>query len=282
MFYADDMALEPIRQILTGPVNDVCVCRDVRSPLSAAYYTLVTVKDRACVKELTLLFESSEKTLADDARPYLSCFTQNELLCYVFPYRPERRMGKFAPGQMNSVSAWESACVNLVLELLSSPLPFPLLALALRQGDVHVEKDQTVFLTPYFDLSGLNPQDGEADCARAAVELMLSIRPDMSKKVKSAQLMRKKLSKNAYQSLPELYRDIRVTAVPTGRQTPLGRLKDFWLHNKDALFRLLLILCGLLTAFALAVLISQLIFGDVPLFRLFEGCFDRIGTLSLL
>jgi hypothetical protein len=278
IFYAGDMVLEPVREVFDGPQNSVSICRDLHSPVGA-HYTLLAVKDRALAKRLIAIFERSERVLPEGVSPYVACFAQNELLCYLFDYREERKIGLFAPGQITSGKAWESVCVNLVLESLSSPIPFPLLALSLEPDNVHLEKDGTVFFTPYYDLSRLSEEDGEALCARRCVELMLSLL-ETKGRLKSAELMRKKLAKNAFRSLPELYRDIKVTELPE-RKNLKAYAKGVWRRNKDKLFTALLIVCVVAAVFAIIVLISQLLFGNVPILRIFERCFDMIGLRSL-
>jgi hypothetical protein len=278
IFYAGDKVLEPVRDVFDGPKNSVSICRDLSSPVGA-HYTLLTVKDRALAKRLIEIFANSTRVLREDVLPYVACFAQNELLCYLFDYREERKIGLFAPGQIGSAKAWESVCVNLALECLSSPIPFPLLALALEPDNVHLEKDGTVFFTPYYDLARLSEEDGEAVCARKCVELMLSLLETRGR-LKSAELMRKKLAKNAFRSLPELYRDIKITELPEKKKFR-AYTKGVWRRNSDKLFTALLVVCVIAAVFAIIVLISQLLFGNVPILRVFERCFDVLGLRSL-
>jgi hypothetical protein len=164
---------------------------------------------------------------------------------------------------------------------MSSPLPFPLLALVLESGNVHIEKDGAVYFSYFLDLSQMKPEDDEAACARRCVEMMLSLLTPDTKKVKSAKLMTKKLGRNAYRTLSELYRDIKVSAVPRAKPKMRARLSAFWQRRKDGLFRFLLVICVCILVFAILIAILQLIFGNIPLFRLFENTFGDIGTRSL-
>jgi hypothetical protein len=92
--------------------------------------------------------------------------------------------------------------------------------------------------------------------------------------------MRKKLAKNAFRSLPELYRDIKVTELPE-RKRLKARITGLLRRSKDRFFTVLLIACVLVAIFAIVVLISQLIFGNIPILRILERCFDVIGLRSL-
>ena len=99
--------------------------------------------------------------------------------------------------------------------------------------------------------------------------------------MKSFELIWKKMSKNAYRGFPELYQDIRLTALPPTKPSLKNKICSFWKMNRDRFFHLLLVLCVLLIVAAVIILISQAIFGDVPLLRLFHHTFDVIGTENL-
>lgn len=281
VYRANGMVLNSIRDVLVTPMNDVVICQDLASS-ARVYYTLLVIKDRACAKRMVLLFEETERRSPDGERSYLFCFTQNELLCYAFAYRPERQLEHFAPSQMDSVQKREAAAINLVMECLSSPLPYPLLYLVLTQGNVHIEKDNTIYFTPYVDLSGLDESCGEAACVNTCISTILQLLEGSSRrKLKSLALLRKKQDKNAYRSFPELYRDIKLTSLPTEKQRLIPRLKGWWRRNKDTLFHILLVVSVIVVILALLILLCMLIFGDMALFRLFEHSFDVIGTENL-
>ena len=98
VYHADDMILSPVREILRGPVNDVLVCQDLRSS-SRACYLLLAVHDRETAKRLLMVLQDSERGSGEE-KPFLKMFTENELLCLLFPYRPARRLDRFAQGQL--------------------------------------------------------------------------------------------------------------------------------------------------------------------------------------
>ena len=281
VYETGNMILSPIWEAFCGPVNDVVVCRDLRSPVGMRY-TLLVVHDRACVRQMLAVFDQSDRTLPQGQSPYLFRFAQGDDLCFVFEYREERKLSAFAAGQMTTPILRETVAVNLVMECLSSPLPYPLLQLVLTQDCVQIEKDCSVYFTPLVDLSELDPAAGEAECTACCAQLLLSIlEPQGRRRLKSYELIRKKSAKRAYSGLPELYHDVKVTSVPLEKQGWRNRLKAFWLRNKDRVFRLLLVLCVIAVICALVLLISQLIFGDIPLLRLFEPSFEVIGTETL-
>ena len=280
VYHADDMILSPVREILRGPVNDVLVCQDLRSS-SRACYLLLAVHDRETAKRLLMVLQDSERGSGEE-KPFLKMFTENELLCLLFPYRPDRRLDRFAQGQLVTPQSRERVCVNLVMECLSVPLPYPLLYLALEKENVHLLQDDGVYFTYSFDLSRMEESVGEADCTDRCVQILLSLLKKHSRRqLKSFELLRKKSERGAYENLPELYRDIRISALPEHKEPIRERLHGFWQRNRDTFFRILLRISVTAAVLALIILICQLIFGNFPLLRIFQNTFEVIGTENL-
>lgn len=279
IYYLDDKVLETVATLFSGKVNDVVVCKDAASPAGTKYIMLV-IHDHDCVKRLLPIWDS-----CGSEAPYLFSFAQNDLLIYGFPFRTDRRFSSFAKGQMISPTVGETICVNLVMECISSPFPPQLLYLMLTQDCVHITKENEIYFTPSLDLSQLDEEIGERECTICCASMILRLLEGSSrrrgKNLKSFELIRKKIKSNSYSAFTELYRDIRLTSMPGGKLSIKARLKGWWLRNKDTLFRWLLVLCIVAAVVALVMLISQLIYGDIPLLRLFKHCFDIIGTENL-
>ncbi len=275
-YYIDNMELQVIATCFTCSVNDVVVCRNTRSPIDERY-TLIVIKDRRYVKSLLSIFTS-----AGTDPPYLFCFAQNETLIYGFPFRPERRFCTFARGQMLTPSLGETISINLVMECISSLFPPELLYLILTQDNVHITKENSIYFTPVLDLSLLDTDKTERDCTVRCAEMITELLGSATKnRLRSVELISRKSRNNSYSSFSELYRDIRLTAIPEHKLGYKARLRGLWLRNRDKLFKFLLVLCVVIVAVAIIMLISQLIFGDIPLLRLFKHCFDIIGTEHL-
>ena len=284
-YYAQGMELEVISVLFCGSANDVVVCRDRLSP-SGALYTAWVVHNRDCARKLLAVLESSERS---EPFPCAAQMAQNEDLLFAFPYRADRKFSTFAKGQMVTSAMGESIAINLVMECLSSGLPWPILYLVLEQDRIQITKDNTIYFTMDLDLSELEPTRSERNCVSSCARLLLDLlaapaagsRKSRKKRLKSFELIRKKSMKGAYQAFPELYQDIKLTAIPSAKAPLKRRVKGTWQRNRDWLFRFLLVVCGLLVVIALAMLITQIIFGEVPWLRLFQHTFDVIGTENL-
>lgn len=277
IYQGAQMELYVIWEILHGTANDVVVCRDLRSP-TGIYYTVLVVHDRTCLRGLLQLLEQ------DGQAPYIAKFAQNEEMCLVFPYREERKMSTFAQGQMITAQDKEAASINLVIECLALQVPSPFLQLILEQNCVQLNQDNSVYFSYYLDLSQLNLTTGDAHCASICAEMILGLLEGSGKKknhLKSFRLIRKKLNKNAYKNLPELYRDVKLSALSTEKIGLKKKFNGFILRNKDYMFHFLLMVCSMLIVIAFAMAISQLLYNDIPWLRLFESGFEVIGTETL-
>ena len=282
IYYCERMELEVVSELFHGRVNDVAVCRNRLSP-AGALYTLLIVRDRACARNMLEVMENGERS---GDSPCITYLTHNEQLVFVFPYREERKFSAFARGQAESRGTAEAIAINLVMACLSSGLPWPLLYLALEQDCVQISRENSVYFTLNLDLAGLDVRKDERKCASSCARLLLELLEvtdgrKRSKQLKSYELIRKKSAKNAYARFPELYQDIKLTAVPMEKPSLKTKLKGIWHRNRDRLFRLLLVVCVLLVLVALAMLVTQLIFGEIPWLRLFQHTFDVIGTENL-
>ena len=98
----------------------------------------------------------------------------------------------------------------------------------------------------------------------------------------SYELISRKSDNNSYSNFTELYRDLRIAAMPVERIGFLLRIKSFFHRNADTLFGILFWVCLILGIIALVVLLSHVVWGDIPIFRLFVNTFKNIGTESLL
>ena len=285
VYYFERRELEVVSTMFRGSVNDVVVCRD-RLSASGTLYTLLVIHDRECARNMLMVMEDN----ACSGEPVcLGHFSQNEELIFLFPFREERKFSAFAAGQMTSFEIGESIAVNLVIECLSAGLPWPLLYLVLEQDGVQIAQDNTVYFTVCPDLADLRVDRTERNCVSSCAGILMDLlappdgrsRRKNRKKLKSYELIRKKSAKNAYAGFSELYRDIRLTALPLEKPSLKTRVKGSWNRNRDRLFRVLLVLCGLLVLVALAALVTQVIFGEIPWLRLFQNTFDVIGTENL-
>lgn len=280
-YQAGDMLLSAIGTLFRGSVNDVLVCTDLNSPYRPKYMLLL-LHDRSCIRNLISVLEEGEEYSPQKKHPYLLCFSDNELMGFVFPYRGERLLSDYVQGQATTPQLQERLCINLVVECMASSLPFPLLYLVLKQQQIHLEKDGSVYLVPALDLSKLDSGIKEADCVYLCASQVLEIlRLGGRKRLNSRELVEKKIANSSYTSFHELYYDIRVSSLPSSKEGLRSRLLGFWQRHKDQLFRLLLTICVILVILTLLFLLSQLFFGEIPFLRLFEEAFETIGTEDL-
>lgn len=276
IFESPKMILKVVRIVLNGPANDVYVCQNMSSE-AGTLYTVLFIKQHDTVHKLLKVFEDSQANIEDVCTEF---FSMDENFVMVFPYEKERPLDKFFFGNSYTLTECEESCINLVINFMTSKIPFPLMYLILSQRQLHISKDGSIYLGYQLDLSDIDEKIGErmcvAECAKIALSLLES--KQNGRNAMTYSLINKKIERKAYNYFTELYKDIRIAAAPQGKRGIIARIKAFFRRNKDQLFRILFILAAILGIIVAASFITNLIFGDIPWLRIFFGGFKRIGT----
>lgn len=268
---------EVIREVLEGKANSVYVCREQEEP-DAPYKTIWIVKERRIAR-----------ALLENADTYCEeTFMQSENAGFVFPYVRERPLRKF---YLNSIR--EGFCTRqqvwlaLVEQCMVSKLPPAVVYLILSQGQAHAAPDGSIQFGFQLDLSEYDDSICERDNVIACADeilCLLRLEEPVGKgdgaRMQAAALLEKKLAREAYQELIQLYRDIRLLgrADSAGRKWR-GRLA---VSEWDWLYRLLSGICIVLVCLVVLMAAGSLFLGDASFWKLFDGSLDTIGTESLL
>ncbi len=280
MFYESQrMKLECVRIVKESDINDILICQDLNTP-AGNLYTLLVIKEHQAAKKYLEVFQQAGIPAQDS---YIDSFSDRGAFCMAFEYKQERPLQDFYMGESYTLAECESICINVIMTCIASNLPYPILYLILRQGQLHLSKDHTVYFSYQIDLTELDPEKTERDCAVACASILRELlRPKASQKAFSYRLLEKKISRKSYDRFTELYKDIRITTVPGKKKGIRKRIKVWFARRQDGLFRILLCICLILGVLALVSLISQLLFGDIPWLRILFNGFKTIGTESLL
>ncbi len=267
-----------VSTLFSGEAN-CCYMARLSDDMNGRSFTIVAVKDHDVIR--TLMEASSKIRNLEDSQ-LVDAFTYGNDFVLVFPYRQERPLDRFFVGESMSLSLVEEIGTNLLLTCISASLPFPMLYLLLEQGQINLSKDGGIYLTYNMDLRDLDVRRNERDCTVKCAEILREILATKSdQKNISYELISRKSDNNSYNSFTELYRDLRIAAMPMERYGILVRIKSFFSRNADLLFGILFWVCVILGIVALILLLSHVVWGDVPIFRLFINNFKNIGTESL-
>lgn len=279
IFQSEKMQLETVRTVMTGSVNDVYVCRTIGRE-DAAFYTVLVIKQHDTVRDF---IESYEKAELDVKESCVDLFSQDGQFIAVYPYANPRSLMQFYMGDSLELKECEDICTNLIVNCFSSGLPYPMLYLVLKQNLLHIAKDNSVYFSYEFDLSELDPEIDEAKCTLACAEVILKLLSvKKAQKVMSYELIEMKLHREGYLKFTDLYKDLKITAVPSAKRGIIGRIKAFFRRNREVLFRLSIIVAIILAIIVILSVLTQAIFGDIPWLRLFVRSFTHIGTESLV
>lgn len=279
VYQVGKMILQQTQEVFRGKVNDVIVCQDI-STGGKTYYTVLVVHDRAVAKELLELYHAGGERAKST---FVADFTWRDAYLMVFDYVRERPVEQFFSSEIATLAECEQFCLNLTVECLASGIPYPVLYLQLLQDQIHISKDRSAYLGCCIDLEPLSETVGEKECATLCAQKIFALLGNFqSGKATSYQLLANRAQKSGYQRFTDLYKDLKLAAVPLKKDGILQQIRRFFRQHQDGLFRLLLIICLVVGLFALLMIVSQMIFGDVPFLRIFVNTFKRIGTESLV
>ena len=278
IYQSEHLTLRSVMDVFRGEINDVQICEEI-SGNQGNYYTLLTIKDHETVKKLLRIIRRSERSM----ECCVDMFTNNGGYCMVFPYIKERKLADFYMAKAIPLELCEDICLSLLLQCMASTLPYPLLELVLKQGQIHLLKDNSIVLGYCMDLSELKEESGQKECVmQCAIRIRELLQEKTTKKNVSYQLLLKKIPKRSYSDFRELYKDIRLSRTNIEKKGIKSRIKGLWQRNQSEVFRFLLFLSAVLAVLVLLMFLSNAIWGDVPFLRLFINTFKQIGTESLV
>ncbi len=273
--------LNCIRKVLENTVNEVWVAQDISREGNKEYYTLLIIRQHETAKTLMEIWEKGSKS-GRSSRAQMAA--QEDEFCIIYPYRKERPLEKFYNGAICTGEECERICMNLIAECISCGEAWPVLYLMLCQNQVHLEKDNSVSLSYFLELSALTKDADERACTMKCADMILKImrQNKAMEKTVGMKLLEKKLLKEGYSTMTELFRDVHMDAGSWEKVKLQDRIKDFLIVRKERILRVLLVLSVILGIIALLMLLSQMIFGDIPFLRIFTNSFETIGNESLL
>lgn len=278
VYQSEKLTLNSVMDVFKGDVNDVVICENVKDGRST-YYTLLIIKKHDITKKIIRLFEHAK----DNNGFSVDMFSVRNDFCIAFEYVKERRLDSFYMPEEMPLDICEKICLSLLIQCMTTKLPYPILYLILEQNQIHLLQDNTVSLGYCIDLQGI---DEEVDEAKCAMKCALIIRGLLEKKKLrnniSYNLLLKKIPKQRYKTFREIYKDILLSSSSTQKRTIRQKVKDVWARNKGAAFRTCMIMAMALAGLALMMIVSQAIWGDIPLLRFFSNSFEQIGTELLV
>ena len=268
-----------VSTLLDGEANCCYVAR-LTDDMGGRSFSIIAVKNHDAIR---MLMEAESKIEDLKNSQLVDAFSYGNDYILVFPYRQERPLSSFFVGESMTLSEIEDIGTNLLLACMTASLPFPILYLILEQEQINLSKDGGIFLSFNIDLKYLDLKRTERDCTVKCAQIlreMLSTKAD--EKNISYELLSRKSENNSYNTFTELYRDLRIAAMPVEKRGLLVRIKSFFHRNADLLFGILFWVCLILGIVALILLLSHVVWGNVPIIRWFINTFKIIGTESML
>lgn len=274
----DNMSLDVVRIVIENEINDVYICRD-ENAVSETYYTLIYIKNHETARDFLDAFEScdSSKTVL------IKNFAYQNAFCFLFDYRRERNLEEFYMGKTFSVYRCEEICLRIVLECISTGIPYPLLYEILKQKQINMSKDNSIYFNYQIDLTDFDKKRDEHDCViKCAIIIKELLKIHEGTNSISYNLLNKKIPKNSYVTFNELYKDIKLSVTPDKEAGIISRIKRFLNKHRLFFFNMFIFMCIVVAILAFMVFFSQIVFRDTPIYRLFINTFKTIGTETML
>ena len=277
IYESEKMTLKCVMKVFSGKVNDVEICESMKNGRST-YYTLHIIKDHEIVKKLMNIIGRG----SEEDKCYVDMFDSRQGFCVVFDYVKERRLCDFFMARDITLENCEDICLNLIVQCMTSKIPYPLLYLILKQKQLQLLRDNGVVIGYAVDLETIDEECTEEDCVMECALIVRDLlEQKVSKKNVGYKLLEKRIPKRSYITFRELYKDIRLCSSMVRKRGIISRIKAFAARNDTYIFKILLIISIILALLALLVVISRSIWGEIPLLRFFINTFETIGTESL-
>lgn len=257
--------MKRIGEVFSGSVNSVYIFLDD----AGNYRTGWEIRDKRTVRVL----------LSMGGMRGLWCLPGGVYPDFSLPYREHRPLleGRFE--RIRGGRALRRTVLAAAAACMTGEHPWPVLYLILKQRLLHIGRDGTVYFSYELDLEELDGERTQGDCVSVFLEIFQEMRDRLPRPgLKGLELIDKKRGRGQYESFEELCKDLQLVRV----RRPLA----FWARAKigpdkrlrAVLLRLLLGSAAIAAAAALLLLAAVILFGKNPLWELFAGGMDWIGT----
>ena len=280
VYKTQKMRLNEVQLISENEVGRVMVCEDISSTERTRYAVYETT-DHDIVAKLHRIYQDAVNISTDTGIHY---FSDGGRLLVFYPFVEARPISRFYMGRHLSLEAGEDVCKSYIISCMTAELPWPVLYLAVKQGQVNIARDGTVFMSYSLDLSEVDDSITERDCVKLCANEMIALLDQKEARIKwdLRDLLKMKRERGAFNTFAELYRDVDMVSGKHAKRGLLRYLAVWFEENRDRLFRIFLTICVILLIFTVITFLTNAIFGDVPWLRLFIKSFERIGEESLV
>lgn len=264
------MSLEKIGCIYEGAVNDVYICCDSEEDRNSQR-VLLLVKDREVARTMAGFTGFGDVRICADKKG----------IGWIVPYQVRRPILTFYQGENWSLEERQFVWRNCVAGCMASRIPRPVLYLMLKQGQMNLDAGRRIYFSWYLNLEELNTLVTEMECVDACARILVELMEQTAKKDRIClELLKKKIKRKAYRKFEELMLDLQYGGGRKGRCLSKKRLcVDEKQEHKYA--RVLFVVAAVLFSLAVIFFVSQLVFGDIPFFRIMGNSLERIGSESL-
>lgn len=265
------MKTEKLGCIFEGTVNDINICRE-SGDKETGRSVMLLVKERSTARVMAGFPKLRQAAVCADEKG----------IGWLVPCHERRPIAGFYQGENLNEEARREVWRNSVAGCMAARVPWPVLYLMLRQGQMNLGEDRRIYFSWFLDLEELDPGVTEGDCANACAQILGELMERTKKKDRLCmELLRKKTERGAYTGFSELMLDLQ---YGYNHRHPSPLRKKYFSADEEQEHRFAKVLfaaAAALLAAALIFLVSQIIFGDIPILRMLGNGLDYIGSESL-
>lgn len=276
------MRLLVVREVLKGKANDVVICMEEGKP-AGSYYTVWVMKDHTMAKAVFRDFFHKNPENRGTQNAYLEYFSQGASFYFTFPYEQERPLMRFYKKEIYDLENRRRILLQMVAKCMTSGLPDTILYLILMQEQLQLGQDGEVRFQYMINFDDYPKKEVSVECVRLCAGIVYKLLGEEGKYGFAGQkLIEKKLARNIYFDMGVLYRDVRLVMDKKPNRSFMTKFSKLSQARERKIFSIVFFVCIILTCFTMFMMVSQIVWGEVPLFRIFNNSFEQIGTESLL
>ena len=254
--------------LLEGKVNDVMTAGKVWSDDEEENkYVILKVKDAETSKKLANILSKFDRR---DFKP----FSVGDSYCIRSPYRKKRGIVDYVFTMADSFNEIVDICREAMRRVMITDLPEAIKYLMIKERKLNLEEDGRVYFTYDLDLTELDENITEKECARECGYLIEELVGDEKyADFMCVTLLKAKNSNGGYEDYNDVFQDIKNMKL-------LGRAPRRFEELREFIYKYIYVI---LKGFLIAGVVALCIAGIIYLANVFEigSSFDIIGTENL-
>ncbi|MDR2817695.1 MAG: hypothetical protein LBB04_03155 [Oscillospiraceae bacterium] len=206
--------LEEVRPVVINDVNEVAVCKDIKT---SDKFVVVRLKGSEITKKVLKMLYNRDGNSFLPGELFVGGVVNKGDMVLVFNYLPERRLFSYIKSDSYSSQYTISVIRSFLFKLISLKMPPPLIRLLLAKDNINLKEDGSVYFGTLLDFEKMNFETRERDCLSACLDVVNNIilefdvgEDEKYRNLEAVKLFLKKYRNGSYRSVVEIYNDFKL------------------------------------------------------------------------